>query len=336
MFKLKTAIPYPLLIAALLLLLALLMAVSMITGPAGAGLRDLSGMFASGRSETAWIIIREIRLPRTILAAMIGFTLGLAGAALQGFLRNPLADPGVIGVTSTASLGAVLALYTGISAVFPLALPLMAIAGGLSCVLILQGLAGRGGVLTLILAGVAISSLAGAGASLALNLSPNPYAALEIVFWMLGSVTDRSLEHVFLAAPFMVAGWVILGWSALSLDALSLGEDAAASLGVNLKRTRALIVVGAAVSVGAATAVAGGIGFVGLVVPHLMRPLVRHSPSRLLLASGLGGGVLLCASDIVVRLVATGTELRLGVVTALIGAPFFLFLVMRARVELEA
>ena len=336
MFKLKTAIPYPLLIAALLLLLALLMAVSMITGPAGAGLRDLSGMFASGRSETAWIIIREIRLPRTILAAMIGFTLGLAGAALQGFLRNPLADPGVIGVTSTASLGAVLALYTGISAVFPLALPLMAIAGGLSCVLILQGLAGRGGVLTLILAGVAISSLAGAGASLALNLSPNPYAALEIVFWMLGSVTDRSLEHVFLAAPFMVAGWVILGWSALSLDALSLGEDAAASLGVNLKRTRALIVVGAAVSVGAATAVAGGIGFVGLVVPHLLRPLVRHSPSRLLLASGLGGGVLLCASDIVVRLVATGTELRLGVVTALIGAPFFLFLVMRARVELEA
>jgi iron complex transport system permease protein len=155
---------------------------------------------------------------------------------------------------------------------------------------------------------------------------------------MLGSVTDRSLDHVALAAPFMVAGWLILGWSAISLDALSLGEDAAASLGVNLKRTRALIVAGAAVSVGAATAVAGGIGFVGLVVPHLMRPLVRHSPSRLLLASGLGGAILLCASDIVVRLVGagTGTEMRLGVVTALVGAPFFLWLVMRARVELEA
>jgi iron complex transport system permease protein len=212
----------------------------------------------------------------------------------------------------------------------------MAIAGGLSCVLLLQGLAGRGGVLTLILAGVAISSLAGAGTSLALNLSPNPYAALEIVFWMLGSVTDRSLDHVALAAPFMVAGWLILGWSAISLDALSLGEDAAVSLGVNLKRTRALGVVGAAVSVGAATAVAGGIGFVGLVVPHVMRPLVRHSPSRLLLASGLGGAALLCASDIIVRLFATGTELRLGVVTALIGAPFFLWLVLRARLELES
>ncbi|MEP7210059.1 MAG: iron ABC transporter permease [Alphaproteobacteria bacterium] len=334
--KLKAAIPYPLLIGALLALLALLSVVSMITGPAGAGLSELSDLFASGQSDTAWIIIREIRLPRTVLAVMIGFTLGLSGAALQGFLRNPLADPGIIGVTSTASLGAVLALYTGLSAVFPLALPLMAIAGGLSCVLLLQGLAGRGGVLTLILAGVAISSLAGAGTSLALNLSPNPYAALEIVFWMLGSVTDRSLDHVALAAPFMVAGWLILGWSALSLDVLSLGEDAAVSLGVNLKRTRALVVVGAAVSVGAATAVAGGIGFVGLVVPHLMRPLVRHSPSRLLLASGLGGAVLLCASDIVVRLVATGTELRLGVVTALIGAPFFLWLVMRARVELES
>ncbi len=332
----KSAIAYPVLIAALLALVILLAAGSMLIGQSGVGLSSLFGGSSAVDAKTAWIIVGQIRLPRTLLAVMIGFTLGLSGAALQGFLRNPLADPGVIGVTSTASLGAVLALYTGLSAAFPLALPVLAIGGGLACVLVLQGLAGRGGVLTLILAGVAISSLAGAATALALNFSPNPYAALEIVFWMLGSVADRSMDHVWLAAPFMIAGWVILFWSAVSLDALSLGEESAISLGVSLKRTRALIVTGTAVSVGAATAVAGGIGFVGLVVPHLMRPLVSHSPSRLLLASGLGGAALLVASDIIVRVISTGTELRLGVVTALIGAPFFLWLVMRARMELES
>lgn len=308
----------------------------MIVGPAAAGTFELFNLFSRGDGDIAWMIVREIRLPRTLLAAMIGFTLGLTGAALQGFLRNPLADPGVVGVSSTSALGAVLAIYTGLSAAFALALPVMAIAGGLVCVVLLQWLAGRGGVLTLVLAGVAISSLAGALTSLALNLSPNPFAAVEIIFWLLGSVTDRSMDHVALAAPFMVLGWALIAWSARSLDALSLGEDSAASLGVNLQRVRWMIVLGAAVGVGAATAVAGVIGFVGLVVPHIMRPMVGHSPSRLLLASGLGGALLLVAADILVRLVMVGAELRLGVVTALIGAPFFLSLVLRARAELEA
>lgn len=329
-------VPYPVLIGGLALALLVVFGVSMAVGPAAAGTFELFNLFARGDGDTAWMIMREIRLPRTILASMIGFTLGLTGAALQGFLRNPLADPGVVGVSSTAALGAVLAIYTGLSAAFALALPVMAITGALVCVVLLQWLAGRGGILTLVLAGVAISSLAGALTSLALNLSPNPFAAVEIIFWLLGSVTDRSMDHVALAAPFMIVGWVLIAWSARSLDALSLGEDSAASLGVDLSRIRWMIILGAAVSVGAATAVAGVIGFVGLVVPHILRPMVGHRPSLLLLASGLGGALLLVAADILVRLVMVGAELRLGVVTALIGAPFFLSLVLRARAELEA
>ncbi len=330
------AIPYPILIAGLFLLLALLSFLSMIVGPAAAGTFELFNMLNHGQADTAWLIMREVRLPRTLLAAMEGVTLGLAGAVLQGFLRNPLVDPGVVGISSGASMFAVLAIYTGLSALFPLALPVIAIIGALITVAILQGLAGRGGVLTLVLAGVAVANLANAIAYLALNLSPNPYASAEITFWLMGSVTDRSMDHVALAGPFMVAGWLVLGLSARSLDALSLGEESAAGLGVNVSRTRSLVVFGTAICVGAGTAVTGGIGFVGLVVPHLLRPLVGHSPSRLLLASALGGGALLLGADILVRLIYVGSELKLGVVTALLGAPFFLWLIFRARTEFES
>jgi iron complex transport system permease protein len=331
----KPPIPYPLLIASLALLSLALATVSMLIGASG-GLSELLAMIASGNADTATMIMMDVRLPRTLLALMIGATLGLAGASLQGYLRNPLADPGVVGVTSAASLGAVLALYTGISMAFPLALPMMGIAGALLCALLLQGLAGKGGVLSLVLAGVAVSSLCGALMSLALNLSPNPYAAAEIMFWLLGSVTDRSMDHVAFAAPLILIGWVVIALSARALDALSLGEESAASLGVNLIVTRNLVIGGTAISVGAATSVSGGIGFIGLVVPHLLRPLVGHSPSRLLLASAVGGAALLLAADILVRVLPTGMELKLGVVTALVGAPFFLWLIYRARTEIES
>jgi len=330
------AVPYPLLVLGLALLVAALGGVSLLVGPAAMGTSDLVELMSTGHGDTAWTIMREIRLPRTLLAMMVGATLGLTGAVLQGLLRNPLADPGVIGVSSGASLFAVIALYTGLSTLFPLALPLFAILGALLCVLMLLGLAGRGGMLTLVLAGVAISSLAAAFSQLVLNLSPNPYAAAEIMFWMMGSVTDRSLDHVWLAAPFMLAGWVMLGAVARPLDALSLGEEAAASLGVNVGRSRLVAVTGAAIACGAATAVTGGIGFIGLVAPHLLRPLVRHSPSRLLLVSALAGGALLLAADILVRLLSRGAELKLGVVTAMVGAPFFLWLIFKARAELES
>jgi len=307
--------------------------VSLLVGPAAIGLGDLLAGVAAGEASTLSVIVTEIRLPRALLGLLIGASLGLAGACLQGYLRNPLAEPGVIGVSAAAALGAVIAIYTGLSALFPLALPLMAIAGSMLAVLVLHALAGSGSVLTLILAGVAISSLSGALISLALNLSPNPFASLEIVFWLLGSVTDRSMVHVSVVLPFILAGWVLLALSGPSLDALSLGEETAISLGVNLRLTRLLIVVGTAISVGAVTAVSGVIGFVGLVVPHLLRPLVGHQPSRLLPASALGGALLLLSADILVRLIPFGTELKLGVVTALVGAPFFLYLIIRTKMS---
>jgi iron complex transport system permease protein len=269
-----------------------------------------------------------------VLGLMIGATLGLSGAALQGYLRNPLAEPGLVGVSAGASLGAVLAIYTGLSAAFPPALPLMGLGGGLLAVLAVLGLSrgsGPGGAAALILAGVAVTSLAGALTSLALNLSPNPFAALEIVFWMLGSLQDRSWLHVQLAAPFMLAGWAMLALLGRGLDALTLGEDAAAALGVRLSRLRLMAVLGTAASVGAATAVAGAIGFVGLVAPHLLRPLVGSRPSALLPAAALGGACLLLAADIATRLIAPADDLKLGVLTALVGAPFFLRLIAASR-----
>lgn len=323
---------YGAVIAVLSALVAVLFAASLLVGPAALGLGDSLGALISGRGEAAVLVMREIRLPRAILGLMIGATLGLSGAALQGYLRNPLAEPGLIGVSASASLGAVLAIYTGLAASFALALPLMALAGAVIAVLAVQALAGgRGGALTLILAGIAVTSFAGALTSLALNLSPNPFAAIEIVFWMLGSLADRSFEHVWLAAPFMLAGWAMLAGLGRGLDALTLGEDAAASMGVRLRRVRLLAVLGTAASVGAATAVAGAIGFVGLVVPHILRPLVGARPSHLLLASALGGAAMLLAADVAVRLLAPGKDLKLGVLTALVGAPFFLWLVFSTR-----
>ena len=323
---------YRLLIAGLCLLVALLFAVSLLVGPAALGLGESLEALFSGRGKAQVLVMREIRLPRALLGLMIGATLGLSGAALQGYLRNPLAEPGLIGVAPCASLGAVIAIFTGLAAAFPLALPLTALVGAGVAVLVIQAMAGiRGGAITLILAGVALSSFAGALTSLVLNLSPNPFAALEIVFWMLGSLADRSMLHVQLAAPFMIVGWAMLIVLGRGLDALTLGEDAAASMGVRLSRLRGLAVVGTAASVGAATAVAGAIGFVGLVVPHLLRPLVGARPSRLLLASALGGAAMLLAADLAVRLIAPGKDLKLGVLTALVGAPFFLWLIIKTR-----
>lgn len=325
----------PLVLNTLLALLALaLFLASLGVGPAELGLSEsLAGLFAGG-SEAAEIIMREIRLPRAILALAIGFTLGMSGAVLQGFLRNPLAEPGLIGVSGMASLGAVILFYLGLAGNTLYALPAGALLGALIAVALLLALAARSSsTLTLILAGVALSSLAGALTSLVLNLSPNPFASYEIIFWLLGSLKDRSMEHVWLALPLMITGWLLIALSGRTINALSLGEEAAASLGISLPRARAMIVLGVALGVGAATAVAGGIGFVGLVVPHLLRPFTDGVPNRLLLPSGLGGGALLLAADTVCRVVLPAGELNVGVVTALIGAPFFLWLVVRTRRE---
>jgi iron complex transport system permease protein len=272
-------------------------------------------------------IVVEIRLPRTALAILVGASLGLSGAVLQALLRNPLADPGVLGISATASLGAVLAFYFGLHAVVA-----GGIAGSLAAVVVLVLLAGRrAGTLTLLLSGVALSSFAVALTSLALNLAPSPLAAYEILFWLLGSVADRSWPQVGMVLPFILAGWALLAGTARGLDALTLGEDVAHSLGVDLQRLRWASVAGTALCVGAAVSVAGAIGFVGLVVPHLLRPLVGHGSARLLPACALAGAVLLLGADIAVRLLSFGTELKLGVTTALVGAPFFLLQILRMR-----
>ena len=322
---------YGLLLALGVVLIALF-AISLLTGSSSISfMQGLSGLFGFGDTDTV-LIMQQLRLPRALLGLMIGLTLGLSGAALQGYLRNPLAEPGLLGVSSSASLGAVLALYSGLSLLFPLSLPLMALGFAFIAVLLVQFLAGgSGSTITVILAGVAVSAFAGALTSLALSLAPNPFALMEIVFWMLGSLNDRSMSHVWLVLPFMSFGWIMLILSGRSLDALTLGQETAASMGVDLRKVQFLVVAGTAMSVGAATAVAGAIGFIGLVVPHVLRPLVGSRPSRLLPASALGGAVMLLAADIFVRLILPEKDLKLGVLTALIGAPFFLHLVWRLR-----
>jgi iron complex transport system permease protein len=262
------------------------------------------------------LVMQEIRLPRAILAVLVGASLGLSGAAMQGYLRNPLAEPGLLGVSGSAALGAVLAIQLGLASAFPLGLPLAALAGALLGVFLITLLAGsRGGSLSLILAGIAISALASAMVSLVLNLSPNPFATSEIVFWMMGSLADRSMEHVWLAL-------------------MTLGEDAAEALGMRLSRVRRQLIIGTALVVGASTAVAGTIGFVGLVVPHLLRPLVGAMPGRLLGASALGGAAMVLLADILVRVILPEADLKLGVLTAFIGAPLFLHLIYQTRREL--
>ncbi len=284
--------------------------------------------------EPMGIAVRELRLPRTLLAVVVGGGLGLAGAALQGYTRNPLADSGLLGINGGAALGAVLVLYTGFLTEprFVLAIPLGGLAGAAAATFLIAWLAGRvRGIQTLILAGVAVSALAAALTSLVLNFSPNPYAAREIVMWLLGSVADRGWEHVGFAAPFMLAGALLILSCGRGLQALALGSDTAASLGISLGRLRAALILGCALVVGPATAAAGAIGFVGLVVPHVLRPLVGYDPARLLVASTLGGALLLLWADILVRLLPVEQELKLGVLTALLGAPFFLWLIFRLR-----
>jgi iron complex transport system permease protein len=294
-------------------------------------LEVLSGLFGNG-PETSQIIVQELRLPRVILGALVGASFGLSGAALQGLLRNPLADPGVVGVSASAGLGAVIAIYFGISASFAFAVPLLAMTGALISTFVLFALASRdASVLTLILAGIGINSLAAALTSLAMNFAPNPFTLQDMVMWMLGSLAHRSFTDIWLSGPFMVLGWVMMSGVGQGLSSLSLGEEAAQTLGVDLRRVRLQVILGTALSVGAAVSVCGAIGFVGLVVPHLVRFVIGYDPRRLLLPSAILGAVLLMLADLVTRLPWAQSELRLGVVTAFVGAPFFLYIVVKTR-----
>jgi iron complex transport system permease protein len=318
--------------AALAALVALLALISLGIGPVRLSpLVVAEALFGSG-SEVSQVIVREIRLPRTLLALAIGAILGLSGAALQGLLRNPLASPSLFGAPQSAAFGAVLVIALGLADVRSYALPVAAIVMAFLSVFVLLVVAGRNaGLLILILAGLAISSLAGAATALAMNLSSNPFVALEIAFWLLGSLEDRSFRHVMLALPFIAAGAIILMSQRNALRALSLGEETAQSLGVHVGWLRLIVITGVAFGVGGAVAVTGTIGFIGLIAPHLMRPLVGYDPARLLVPSALAGSALLLAADIAVRIIPSTSDIKVGVLTSLIGVPFFLYLIVRER-----
>ncbi|HEX7853089.1 MAG TPA: iron ABC transporter permease [Sphingobium sp.] len=323
---------HPALLPALTVLLILSALASLAVGAVPLSPARLLAALTGHGDRISSIILFELRLPRLVLGLLVGAMLGLAGAVLQGFLRNPLAEPSVLGASNSAALGAVIALYFGLAGWSVVMLPLLAILTGLGALLLLFVLAGRSdSPLGLVLAGIAVSTLAGAGITLALNLSPNPFAAMEIMTWLMGSIANRSVDHVLIVLPCVLVGAALLLFDGRPLDALSLGEDGARSLGVDLKRTRIRLLLGVAIGVGGSVAVAGSIGFVGLIVPHLIRPMTDRSPSAILLPSMLGGAVLLTLSDIAVRLIPTSSELKLGVVTAFLGVPVFLFHLLRER-----
>lgn len=285
-----------------------------------------------GGSASAQTIVWEIRLPRALAAFLVGAALGASGAALQGLLRNPLADPGVLGVSATGALGATLSLYYGFSAMWAFATPVSAVLGALCATASLSVAAVRTqSVVTLILIGVGLSSFAGALMAVLLNFAPNPFSLSDMVNWSLGTVANRSMEDIALSAPFLLVGLAILHSSARGLSALSLGEEAAAGLGLDVRRARLGVVIGAGLATGAAVSLAGAIGFVGLVAPHLVRPFVGHDPARALAPAALLAGALVVAADILVRIAPTDSELKLGVVAALIGAPVFIWIAARRR-----
>ncbi len=320
------------LVGGLTLLALLAGAASVAVGSAAIPLAHVVRALSGQGDPIERAILFELRLPRAILGLAVGAMLGLSGAALQGFLRNPLAEPSVLGASNGASLGAVIALYFGLAELHPVMLPIVAIAGAFAALGLLFLLsAGSQSALSLILAGIAVGTLAVAGVSLALNLSPNPFAAMEIMTWLLGSLEDRSFSHVALALPCIALGMVLVGWDGHALDALTLGEDGARALGVDLRRTRMRMLVGVAIGVGGAVAVSGAIGFIGLIVPHLVRPMTDRSPSTILLPSALGGAALLTFADVLVRVIPTSNELKLGVVTAFLGVPVFLVHLIRER-----
>jgi iron complex transport system permease protein len=281
-------------------------------------------------TPNAAAILAELRLPRAVLALTVGAGLGASGAAMQGYLRNPLADPGLFGIAPGAALGAVASLWLGMASAW--LLPLFALAGAAAAMALLALIAGRSaGIALFTLAGMMIASLAGALTSLAISLAPNAFAMSEIVTWLMGALTDRSWREVWIAAPLTLAGIGCLAMAARDLDALVLGEAAARSLGMEPRRLQGWLVAGVGLTVGSGVAVAGIIGFVGLIVPHLVRPLTDRRPSSLLLPSALAGALLVLVADSLCRVLPLVTELRLGIALSLVGAPFFLWLLLRMR-----
>ncbi|HEX8486488.1 iron ABC transporter permease [Sphingomonas sp.] len=311
-------------------LLAIVAACLLGSTPLPAG-RLLAALVGGGEPGDA-VVVWAIRLPRALAAFVVGAALGASGAALQGLLRNPLAEPGVLGVSASAALVATVVLYWGLAEAFPWALPLAAVGGALAATALIAAVAPRTrSVVTLVLVGVGLSSFAGALMALLMNLAPNPFSLADMVNWMMGSVANRSFADIAFAAPFIIAGLTLLFATRRGLSALTLGEEAASGIGLNLSRQRLAVVLGAGLATGGAVSMAGTIGFVGIVAPHLVRARVGHDPARSLLPSALLAGLFLVVADIGVRVLPTDSELKLGVVAALVGAPLFVLIAARRR-----
>ncbi len=304
----------------------------LLSGPTELSLISAFSDMLTNNASTDALILSEIRLPRALLAICIGISLALSGAALQGLLINPLASPDLLGVSQSGVLFAVLVLYYGLASLSWFIVPLAAMSGALIAVAFIFSIAGKyHGALTIILIGIAINAITSAMTSLALNFAPNPFALQEIYFWMLGSLSNRSSNELFFALPFMLIGWCLIFPRKYFLDAMSLGEDTAFSLGFSLKKERFLLIIGVALCTGASVAVSGNISFIGLMIPHLLRPLVNNEPGRLLAYSAVGGASLLLLADTLVQNFPGAQELQVGVITAALGGPFFLFLIFRNR-----
>ncbi len=323
---------YSVLILGLILALLASVVIALDSGAADIALGTAINDWLNSRDTLAATVLSEIRIPRVALAIIVGATLAVAGAAMQMLLRNPLAEPGILGVSSGAALGAVCVLYFGWSGLHWFALPTAAIMGALASLVAVYLLAGfQSSLMALVLAGLAMSSLTAALIAVALNFAPSYYAMQEIVFWLMGSLSNRHMDHVWIALPFCLLSWLLILSRHNFLAALGLGESSAESLGFHLQKERAILLLAIALGVGACVAVSGSIGFVGLMVPHLMRSLVGHQPLRLIIASALAGALLLVWADLLVRHLDVVRELKLGVVTALLGAPFFVVLMIKLR-----
>lgn len=309
---------------------ALLFGLSALVGTAPLALGDTAAALLGQGDERIRAIVWELRLPRAAAAFAVGAALGLAGAAMQGLLQNPLAEPGVLGVSAFSALGAVIAIFFGLAAVSSLAVPFAAILGAGAAMLVLIFAAMRGASsVTLLLIGIGLSAFAGALMSLALNLAPNPHSLTDLINWMMGSVANRSWADMALGAPGWLIGAALIFLAGPGLRALSLGDETAASLGADPRRIRLLVIGGTSLLAGTSVATAGTIGFVGIVAPHIMRPFVSNDPQRLLVPSALFAGILLVAADLAIRILPFDQELKLGVAAALIGGPVFIWIAAR-------
>ncbi len=290
-----------------------------------------------GRTEQ--LVIEQIRLPRILVGAFVGMALAVAGATMQGLFRNPMADPGIIGVSAGGALGAVIAIATGLTGLFFLALPSFAFVGAVAATFLVYGIAAVGGhfsMATLLLAGVAVNAFLGAVISAIIILLPDNEALREILFWLAGGLDSRAWEHVHISAPLIVGATVVILLRARDLNLLMLGDDEAQALGVRVGVTRVVLLAAAALATGAAVAVSGTIAFVGLVTPHILRLVLGPDHRVLIPLSAIAGAVFVVAADTFARTIIQPAEFRVGVLTAFVGAPFFVLLLIRNKRQAHA